>query len=116
MRRFAGKLRIARKDPAALLPRPDGNGMQPAPHGDVAHGGHQPRLAHLPAEIGDTPTREWGAVQELLRRAAAYTLPYFQVQRAKMILLAADGLPRPMTNEWRERIHQADNTLPYLLN
>ena len=30
---------------------------------------------------------------ELQRRAAKYTLPYFQVQRAKMILLAAEGLP-----------------------
>ena len=27
--------------------------------------------------------------RELRRRAAHYTLPYFQVQRAKMILLAA---------------------------
>lgn len=32
---------------------------------------------------------------ELHRRAAKYTLPYFQVQRAKMVLLAAEGL----TNE-----------------
>jgi Winged helix-turn helix len=29
---------------------------------------------------------------ELQRRAAKYTLPYFQVQRAKMVLLAAEGL------------------------
>jgi hypothetical protein len=29
---------------------------------------------------------------ELQRRASKYTLPYFQVQRAKMILLAAEGL------------------------
>ena len=29
---------------------------------------------------------------ELQRRAGKYTLPYFQVQRAKMILLAAEGL------------------------
>ena len=29
---------------------------------------------------------------ELQRRAARYTLPYFQVQRAKMVLLAAEGL------------------------
>ncbi len=28
---------------------------------------------------------------ELRRRASKYTLPYFQVQRAKMILLAAEG-------------------------
>jgi hypothetical protein len=29
---------------------------------------------------------------ELRRRAAKYTLPYFQVQRAKMILYAAEGM------------------------
>jgi hypothetical protein len=31
---------------------------------------------------------------ELHRRAGKYTLPYFQVQRAKMILLAAEGLSK----------------------
>jgi len=30
---------------------------------------------------------------ELRRRAGKYTLPYFQVQRAKMILHAAEGMP-----------------------
>src|SRR5881296_1511210 len=30
---------------------------------------------------------------ELRRRAGKYTLPYFQVQRAKMILYAAEGMP-----------------------
>ena len=29
---------------------------------------------------------------QLEKRAGKYTLPYFQVQRAKMILLAAEGL------------------------
>jgi hypothetical protein len=29
---------------------------------------------------------------ELRKRAAKYTLPYFQVQRAKMILYAAEGM------------------------
>jgi hypothetical protein len=29
---------------------------------------------------------------ELRRRSAKYTLPYFQVQRAKIILMAAEGL------------------------
>ena len=29
---------------------------------------------------------------ELRRRVAKYTLPYFQVQRAKMILYAAEGM------------------------
>ena len=32
--------------------------------------------------------------RELAARAAKYSLPYFQVQRAKMILLAAQGLDR----------------------
>jgi len=36
-----------------------------------------------------------GEAAELPRRAAKYTLPYFQVQRAKIALLAAEGL----TNE-----------------
>ncbi|MCK7515726.1 MAG: hypothetical protein MZV70_74950 [Desulfobacterales bacterium] len=30
--------------------------------------------------------------KELSRRASKYTLPYFEVLRAKMILLAAQGL------------------------
>ena len=34
--------------------------------------------------------------RELLRRAACYTLPYFQVARAKMILLASLGLPNSL--------------------
>ncbi len=29
---------------------------------------------------------------ELIRRATKYTLPYFEVGRAKMILMAADGM------------------------
>jgi Winged helix-turn helix len=51
---------------------------------------------------------------ELRRRAAKYTLPYFQVQRAKMILYAAEGLPndqiatcldtrREVVSVWRKR-------------
>ena len=51
---------------------------------------------------------------ELLRRAGKYTLPYFHVQRAKMILLAAEGLsndeiaarldsPREVVGRWRKR-------------
>ena len=51
---------------------------------------------------------------ELQRRAAKYTLPYFQVQRAKMILMAADGLSndeiarrldtrRDVVSMWRKR-------------
>lgn len=33
-----------------------------------------------------------GEAQELAMRARKYTLPYFQVQRAKIVLLAAEGL------------------------
>jgi len=51
---------------------------------------------------------------ELRRRANKYTLPYFQVQRAKMILMAAEGLTnheiatrlntrRDVVSEWRKR-------------
>ena len=51
---------------------------------------------------------------ELRRRCAKYTLPYFQVQRAKMILFAAEGLTnddiarkldarREVVSLWRKR-------------
>ncbi len=51
---------------------------------------------------------------ELQRRANKYTLPYFQVQRAKMILFAAEGLTndtiarrldarREVVSLWRKR-------------
>jgi len=51
---------------------------------------------------------------ELRKRAAKYTLPYFQVQRAKMILYAAEGMPndqiaacldtrREVVSLWRKR-------------
>ena len=51
---------------------------------------------------------------ELRRRTAKYTLPYFQVQRAKIILMAAKGLEnseiaarldsrRDVVSEWHRR-------------
>lgn len=51
---------------------------------------------------------------ELRQRAARYTLPYFEVVRAKMILLAAQGLDndeiatrldtrREVVSQWRKR-------------
>ena len=51
---------------------------------------------------------------ELTRRAARYTLPYFEVVRAKMILMAADGMAndeigarldirREVVSQWRKR-------------
>lgn len=54
---------------------------------------------------------------ELTRRAAKYTLPYYQVVRAKMILLAADGLSndaiagclhtrREIVSLWRKRFFE----------
>lgn len=53
-------------------------------------------------------------VAELNRRAAKYTLPYFQVQRAKMILMAGEGWSndeianrlatrRDVVSMWRKR-------------
>lgn len=55
--------------------------------------------------------------QELRRRAARYTLPYFEVIRAKMILLAAQGVPndeiaarlstrREIVSMWRKRFFE----------
>ena len=55
--------------------------------------------------------------KELQRRAQKYTLPYFQVQRAQMILLAAQGLSnhqiaqhlhvgRDVVSKWRKRFFQ----------
>ena len=55
--------------------------------------------------------------QELARRAARYTLPYFVVQRAKMILMAAQGMDndaiaasldarREIVSRWRKRFFE----------
>jgi DNA-binding NarL/FixJ family response regulator len=55
--------------------------------------------------------------QELSRRAAKYTLPYFVVQRAKMILMAAQGMSndeiairldtrREVVSLWRKRFYK----------
>lgn len=54
---------------------------------------------------------------ELLRRSSKYTLPYFEVIRAKMILLAAQGLRndqiaekldsrREVVSMWRKRFFE----------
>lgn len=56
-------------------------------------------------------------VEELTRRANKYTLPYFQVIRAKMILLAHQGLSneevadrlstrREIVSMWRKRFFE----------
>lgn len=55
--------------------------------------------------------------RELRRRATRYTLPYYQVARAKMILLAAEGLGndeiaarldtrREVVSQWRKRFFE----------
>src|SRR2546425_3441603 len=55
--------------------------------------------------------------QELKRRAARYTLPYFQVLRAKMVLHAAEGWSndeiarcldtrREVVSQWRKRFFE----------
>jgi hypothetical protein len=55
--------------------------------------------------------------RELQKRAAKYTLPYFQVVRAKMVLLAAQGLAndeiaaslgtrREVVSLWRKRFFE----------
>jgi len=54
---------------------------------------------------------------ELSRRAARYTLPYFEVVRAKMILMAASGMDndeiaarldtrREVVSQWRKRFFE----------
>lgn len=65
---------------------------------------------HSPFSIILSPSEK----QELSRRAAKYTLPYFEVVRAKMILHAAEGLAndeiarrldtrREVVSLWRKR-------------
>jgi transposase len=60
----------------------------------------------------------YGEEQELLRRAAKYTSPYFQVVRAKMILMAAEGRSndeiamrlntrREVVSQWRKRFFES---------
>jgi hypothetical protein len=67
-----------------------------------------PRKSPYPINL--TPTE----ARELAHRASKYTLPYYQVIRAKMILLAAEGLDndaigkrldtrREIVSRWRKR-------------
>src|SRR6476619_3901320 len=70
---------------------------------------HMPRKSPFHIELS---TKE---AAELNRRAARYTLPYFEVVRAKMILMAAEGMDndeiatrldtrREVVSQWRQRI------------
>ena len=52
------KVRIAGKQPATMLPGPDGVLMEPAPDGGPADGGHQARLTELSGQIVVAPARE----------------------------------------------------------
>jgi len=67
-----------------------------------------PRLSPFPIRLSAAESAE------LHRRATKYTLPYFQVQRARMILMAAEGAEnseiaarlntrRDVVSEWRKR-------------
>lgn len=73
--------------------------------------GYVPR--HSPYDISLTTQER----QELERRAVKYTLPYFQVLRAKMVLYAAEGLSndeiaecldtrREVVSQWRKRFFE----------
>lgn len=70
-----------------------------------------PRKSPYPINLSQDERRE------LQRRAASYTLPYFQVARAKMMLLASQGLPnsliaqrldtrREVVSLWRKRFFE----------
>ena len=68
----------------------------------------------MPRSSPYTITLSRAETAELHKRATKYTLPYFQVQRAKMILYAAEGMPndqiaacldtrREVVSLWRKR-------------
>jgi hypothetical protein len=70
-----------------------------------------PRISPFSIELSATEE------QELRRRAAKYTLPYFQVVRARMVLLAAEGWSndriaarldarREVVSMWRKRFFE----------
>lgn len=69
-----------------------------------------PRHSPFPILLSDTEREQLEAV------ARKYTAPYFEVVRAKLVLLAADGLenqviaerlgwPRQVVSKWRKRFY-----------
>lgn len=56
------KVGIAGKQPATMLPGPDGILMEPAPDGGPADGSHQARLTELSGQIVVAPAREGKAL------------------------------------------------------
>lgn len=74
----------------------------------------QPGRVHMPRTSPYIINLAKEEYAELTRRANKYTLPYYNVLRAKMILLAAQGLsndeiahrldtPRKVVSIWRKR-------------
>ena len=55
------EVQIARKDPAAVLPRPDGVFVQPTPDRAVADARHQARALSVSRHIGHAESRQWQA-------------------------------------------------------
>ncbi len=53
-----GKVRIARKNPAAVLPGPNGVLMKPAPDRRIADAGHQSRGHGMAGDLRHAPTRQ----------------------------------------------------------
>lgn len=77
----------------------------------------QPRRLHMPRESPYRIVLTEEERGELTKRANKYTLPYFLVSRARMILFAAQGLsndeianrldtPRKVVSMWRKRFFE----------
>ncbi len=56
--RLGRKIRIAWKDPATVLPGPDGILVKPAPYRAVTNGSDQAGSTRLCSDLGDTPARQ----------------------------------------------------------
>jgi len=80
-------------------------------HARLRHARHVPRISPFQIEL-TAQERE-----ELESRAVKYTLPYYQVLRAKMVLYAAQGLSnddiarcldtrREVVSQWRKRFFE----------
>src|SRR5438093_7603443 len=50
--------RVAREDPAAVVPRPDGVLRQPPPQGGLSHRGDEPTAEHFALDFGEAEARE----------------------------------------------------------
>ena len=61
--RFGGKVRIARENPAAVLPGAKSVGVKPSPDGGVADAGHQTGLDGVAANLGRAPAGEGNLTQ-----------------------------------------------------